>query len=219
MKRSNILAATALSLCLSFSAQASLTSEAMDLIRISLSSSKKEVLTQTPEKMLKSSSAFAKQAKGHDGIKELNAAETLILLKKPVFKNSKISPGIIIRKGMFQDLNNAADTTWIGVVVPQKALSNLKEEFHLAVSETLKENPTFDIEFIMFKKRMFGDDFNDITGNVNHTHLHYMAGNIERAFISGKQMSIVNIPISKNDSIEDVLELINILDNKIELKF
>lgn len=219
MKRSNILLTAAFSLCLSLSAQANLTSEAMDFVRVSLTSTKKEALAQAPEQLRKSSAAYSQIAKRYGGKSAINQVDSLILLKKPIYKGAKSSPGIIMRKGLYQDHNNAAEIIWIGVVLPDQALTKLETKFAQVFEKAIQENPMFDIDFVTYTKRMYGFGGNSIVGNVNHTHLDVMVANIESVIISGKEMTIVNIPISKTDNVEDVLELINILDKKIELAF
>lgn len=215
MKKINLVFTAVFSLCLSLSAQASLTGEALDYLRMSINSTKKEALAQTSEQLLKSSSSYSKLIKNPLG-ENLDQADSLILLKKPIFKGTKLAPGLIIRRGLYQDLNQPAEQLWIGVVLTKKAEPKLQAKFNEAISAVVKENPAFSIEFVMLSK-MLGMKEYEILGNVNLTQLEFLSYNFDRAIISGQEMIIANIPISKFDNVEDALELIKMLDKKLEL--
>lgn len=214
MKKPNIFITAAFLLSLTFSAQANLSSDALDFVRQSISAASKNSLAPASESLAKASAKYADLIREVSGA-ALEQADTLRLIKKPLIKGDKVSPGIILRKDLYVKLRNPK-MLWIGLVVPKLNLKKTEVLFNEIIAEVVKENPTFKIDFVM-PKPYFNDTSYNLLGNVNNGPFEVMMYNMDEVKIAGQDMVIVNIPISSTDNIEDALTLLNIIDTQLAL--
>jgi hypothetical protein len=228
MRKYLFLATVVMSFGFSLSSEAALTTDALDIIRASLTTVRNGEDVAIPA-LIKSESAKFRGSMVFeyktDAADHLVGTSQFILLKKPRLKVGSYEPGLILRKGLFTRFNQKADTLWISILTTTERPGvggysenlNFLKKFASMYQRVVQENPTFSMKF--FEKYDYATSkYHSPIQNINLTQTDTYMSNIEqRVTMNGHSMETINIPISKDDNIEDVLQLINSLDKDFVL--
>lgn len=197
-----------------------LNNDIMEFIRLKLSSTKNENEIKIPSSLERVNKFFFVNPTSQ----KVMDKDSLVVIKDPVYTSYHVplEPGIMLRQGLYTNKGQLASTQWISIVFPKLYMDpyQFKAQLSTFIESIVEQAPNFNLSSI--EKVVAADGstsyslLKTMDGKANMTSFHASALNTKSEF---NDQFALDLAISPEDNIEDVLLLIEKIDLNLRFKY